>query len=581
MNSDFKILKFFTRFCLRYKRQYLASFLLMPILAYLNILGPSFIQKIIDIGVKNKDLEYITTLSIGYLIVTIFIFIFSIIQNILLQQAGFHSLHDIRGKLISHILSFCRKDYDAQPSGVYVSRSISDVENIGETFLQGITYLITDLLTIIAIFAYIFYQNVYLGLVTFFFFPVLFYLLNWFRIKLRVIFNKIREINSNLTHIINETFTMFEEVKSFNLTPLKTKMFNKESNRYQEISIKSVKIDSWIYSTLDGTLFVTIGIIFFLATFFSYFNEHLSIGLFAAYILLLEKLFLPLKEMSGRFAALQSALAAINKIYTVFQIPPLCDKGVEIKQMNHFKLQNINFSYIKNIPVLKNINLEIKPNQSLGIVGPSGSGKSTLIKLFMRHYKIKEGSFLINDIDIGKLSLKSFKNKIAMIPQEPSIFSKDITFNISLGNPEMTLEKIKKICTALHIDNFIQKLPQGYQTILSDNGKQLSTGQRQLIALARAFISSANTIIFDEATANIDTQSELLIQEALQIMMGQKTIITIAHRLSTIRNCDKIIVIKSGEIVEEGNHQALIDKQGFYYHLLQVQKQGDYNVEDI
>ena len=570
--KDYKLLGLFLRFTYKYKWRYLISFSLMPLIAYLNILGPSFVQKVIDIGIVNKDMAYIITTALAYLLVSLFIFISTIIQNIMLQHSGFHSLRDMRCSLIEHILSLSRRDYDSNPSGVYVSRTVSDVENIGETFLQGITYLITDCLTILAIFIYLFSQNIYLGIITFLFLSPLVYLLNWFRIKLRVIFGRIREINGELTSNVSESFSMIEELKSFNLTSLKSKSFNKLSDEYEKMALKSVKLDAWTYSILDGMLFIAIGLVLLPVTFSDYFTQEITTGLFAAYILLLQKLFLPLKEISGRFAILQSALAAMNKIYDIFKFPKVSSKGITNANMDNFSFKNVSFSYVEGSKVLNNITFELPKNHSLGIVGPSGSGKSTLIKLLMRHYKVQEGEIFANDININKLALSSFKNKIILIPQEPSIFSEDIIFNISLGRPSISFQQVVDVCNKLHINKFIEQLPEGYKTKLTNHGGQISTGQKQLIALARAFISEANTIAFDEATANIDSESEKLIQQALQVIMGSKTVITIAHRLSTIRNCNQIMVLQNGIITEQGSHKQLIDKQGFYYHLLQVQK---------
>lgn len=572
MKKEITAVPLFLKHAKKYKMRFLISLGLMPITAWLAVKGPSLIQDAIDNGIKKQDVEYVLEISYIYLAVLASLSILQACQNILLQTSGIRTLRDLRESIVHHICHIGKKDYDRKPLGVHLSRATSDVENIGETFLQGITYILSDSLIIVAVFIYIFSQNVKLGFITLILLPIIIFTINWFRIKLRSLYDNIRTLNGKLSAQLNEAFSMLYEINNFNLQKAHTDDFQVNNENYRKTSIKAISLDALVYSLLDGMLFVTIGVILLMLGLIPSITETITIGLFVAYIQLLQQLFEPVKEMGARFAVLQSALAALNKITNTMNTELPQDTGDKTMASHDVSINNLAFEYLEGEPVLQNLSLKIPKGSSLAVVGPTGSGKSTLVRLLTRQYDISQGEILFGKENIKEITRMSLKENIVMVPQDPAIFHESIRFNITLNRPEVSEEKMVDICKRIKVDSFIQQMPNGYDTILEEGGSNLSTGQRQLLALARALASPAEILIFDEATANIDTETELLIQQAMDFAMTQKTSILIAHRLSTIKHAENIIVLQKGEIVDSGNHDELIAHGGLYKNMYKLQK---------
>jgi ATP-binding cassette, subfamily B, multidrug efflux pump len=556
----------------KYKLRFLVAFILMPLTACLSIAGPALVQSAIDDGIKLHDKNYVIEISFYYLIVLFFLAAVQALQNILLQSGGIRTLKDLRTTIVTHICHIGKKDFDQKPLGVHLSRATSDVENIGETFLQGITYILSDSMVIIGVFIYIFYENTILGFFTLLLLPVIILIINWFRKKLRSLYDNIRTLNGKLSAQLNEAFSMLYEINSFQLRDSHIDGFKANNEAYRDQSVKAISLDALVYSVLDGMLFVTIGFVLLALSLVPSITATVSIGFFIAYIQLLQKLFDPVKEMGSRFAVLQSALAALGKITSSLSIELPADRGSEELKDHNITLKNLNFSYIDGEPVLKDINLHIPKGSSLAVVGPTGSGKSTIIRLLTRQYEVEDGDIFFGQSSIKEIQRNSLKNNIVLVPQDPAIFHRSVRFNITLNRPEVTTEQMVEICKKIHAHEFISAMDQGYDSILDEGGGNLSTGQRQLIALARALASPAEILIFDEATANIDTKTEMLIQEAMEFTMTQKTSILIAHRLSTIKHASNIVVLQKGIISDQGTHQELLARPGLYRYMHELQQ---------
>ena len=570
--STVKPLPLFLEHAKKYKLRFLLAFSLMPLTAWLAVKGPAIVQDAIDNGIVPAKIEYVITSSYYYIIVLFSMAIIQAFQNILLQSGGIRTLRDLRSTIVAHISHIGKKDYDKKPLGVHLSRATSDVENIGETFLQGITYILSDSLVIIAVFIYIFQENVTLGLMTLTLLPLIIFIINWFRVKLRSLYDNIRTLNGTLSAQLNEAFSMLYEINNFNLRKTHIDDFQESNDDYRNKSVKAISLDALVYSILDGMLFVTIGIVLLTLSIFPGITETISIGLFIAYIQLLQRLFDPVKEMGSRFAVLQSALAALDKISNALSTPLPEDTGSKDISDHNLKLDKIHFSYIEGEPVINGLSLDIPKGSSLAVIGPTGSGKSTLIRLITRQYEVDQGDILFGANSIKTISRTSIKNNIVLVPQDPAIFHRSIRFNITLNRPEVTEEQMIEICKKIHAHEFISVMDEGYDSTLEEGGGNLSTGQRQLIALARALASPAEILIFDEATANIDTKTELLIQEAMDFAMTLKTSIIIAHRLSTIKHADNIIVLQNGKISDQGNHEELMTRPGLYKSMYELQQ---------
>ena len=379
-NKKLKPIAVFIRHAAIYKWRFGIAFSLMPLTAWLAIMGPAFLKDAIDNGIKELDVNYVIEISFYYLAVLAAAAILQCFQNILLQSAGIRTLKHLRNTIVHHVCHLGKKEYDARPLGIHLSRATSDVENIGETFLQGITYILTDSLTILAVFIYIFSENLTLGLITLVLLPILIFIINWFRLKLRSLYDNIRTLNGKLSAQLNEAFSMLYEINSFNLRKAHIDDFEVNNQQYRDQSVKAITLDALVYSLLDGMLFVTIGAVLLCIVLIPSLAETVSIGLFVAYIQLLQQLFAPIKEMGSRFAVLQSALAALGKISNTLNLPLPKDEGTKDITNLDISLNNLSFEYIENEPVLQNLDLKIPKGHSLAIVGPTGSGKSTLIR---------------------------------------------------------------------------------------------------------------------------------------------------------------------------------------------------------
>lgn len=565
--SDIKNLGTFTDLAKKYKKRFIFSFLLMPLSVCLTILGPAFVQQAIDDGFKADRADLLIKYATLFIVVIIADALVSTLINVLIQSGGIRSLSELRKKVVEHVSFMGRWDYEKRPSGVLVSRATSDVESIGETFLQGVSYLITDSLKIIGIIGYIFYENSTLGWITLLVFPPVIIIVNFFRIKLRKLYDGIRSVNGYLSASINESVAMRKEIQLFNLGDVQSQGFSDLSHEYRDKSIKAISMDAFLYSFLEGLLYLTLAIFALFLIIYSDFDPGIKTGLLVAWIQLLHQLFDPIKEMGSRFAVLQAAFAAMGKIGDILSIALPIDKGTQDIKNSSVQLKDLGFHYIESEPVLKNINLNIPQGSSLALVGPTGSGKSTLLKLLARLYEPTQGEITVGDIKLGEIQRDVLKHHIVMVPQEPAIFHESLHFNITLGRTDISLSMIEDVVERAGLQHFVKSLENSYDSILDEGGESLSAGQRQLVALMRALVSPAQILIFDEATANIDTETERLIQSTINFAMTKKTVIIVAHRLSTIRDADQIAVLLKGELNGLGSHAELI-KDCYYYRCL-------------
>jgi ATP-binding cassette, subfamily B, multidrug efflux pump len=565
--SDARNLRTFIDLAKKYKKRFLLSFMLMPLTAWLTVKGPSFVQHAIDDGFKLGRVDLLIKYASLFIIVVIAEAVVSTSINLLLQSGGIRSLKELRKKVVEHVSFMGRWDYEKRPTGVLVSRATSDVESIGETFLQGVSYLIIDSLKIIAVLWAVFQQDSSLGWITLLVFPPVILIVNYFRIKLRQLYDDIRSVNGHLSASINESVAMRKEIQLFNLGNVQSEQFDELSHEYRDKSIKAISMDAFLYSFLEGLLYLTLAVFALLPIFFLDFNPGITTGILIAWIQYLHLLFDPIKEMGSRFAVLQAAFAAMGKIGNILAIPLPADKGNEDIKNASVTITDLGFHYIESEPVLKNINLNIPQGSSLALVGPTGSGKSTLLKLLARLYEPTQGEITVGEIALSSIQRDILKHHIVMVPQEPAIFHESLHFNITLGRSDISLAMIEDVVERAGLQHFVKSLENGYESILDEGGESLSAGQRQLVALMRALVSPAQILIFDEATANIDTETERLIQSTINFAMTKKTVIIVAHRLSTIRDAHQIAVLLKGELNGLGTHAELI-KDCYYYRCL-------------
>lgn len=574
MATDRKLTLFFLRFAAKQKWRFLVSFLAMPIYAYLLAEAPNVMKRAIDEGIVVGDRGATIRFSWLYLGCIAGGAVGLVAQHWYMQSGGIRTLTDLRDAVMRRILGLGKSEFDDRPLGVYVSRSTSDVEAIGETMTAGLTNLIADSLLIVFIFINMIAVDPKLGYATLIVVPIVVLIVDIFRRILRPLYDRIRTLNGTLTAQINEVLAMHGVIRSFHLQRAFKGMYAKTNDEYCDTNIKAVSYDAAVYSLLEGLSFVTIGaVLLYIGIRATDATEALQIGAIVAYIQWLQMLFPPLKQMGARFAILQSALAAMNKLDGIMQLPLPADQGQREPSILDLTVENLHFSYTPGVAILKGLDLSVPAGNSLAIVGPTGSGKSTLIRLLIRQFDLgpNDGAIRLGGVELRDMPRQTLRGHVVLIPQEPSIFEETIRYNISLDRPEVTDERVVSICEKIRAHDFIQRLPSGYDTVVAGEGANLSMGQRQLIAMARALATDAQILIFDEATANIDTETERLIQQALDYVMREKTTIVTAHRLSTIRDADHIVVLNHGEILEQGTHEALMQEAGLYRRMYELQ----------
>ena len=537
---------------------------------------PYLLKQTVDEYIKPEDkhglLVYVVIMAVVLLLEVLAQFYFTYWANWLGQDI----IRDLRDKLFKHITSFKMKYFDMEPVGKLVTRSVSDIESIASIFSQGLFMIVSDVLKMIVILAIMFFMNWKLSLIVLAAMPVLIFATDIFQKKMKVAFNDVRNEVANLNTFVQERLTGMKIVQLFNRENIELEKFKEINQKHNVAWLKNILYNSIFFPIADIVSSLTLGAIVYSAgiSIISGAN-HSSIGDLFAYTMLINMLFNPLRQIADKFNVMQMGIVAADRVFEILDTEEnVQDKGTVVA--SHFKgtieLKDVRFSYIKNEEVLKGINLRVNPGETIAIVGSTGAGKSTIINLLNRFYEINSGTITIDNRNINDYKLESLRKQIAIVLQDVFLFSDSIYNNITLHNQNITREEVIIAAKKIGVHDFIMSLPEGYDYNVKERGVMLSSGQRQLIAFLRAYVSNPSILILDEATSSIDTHSEELIQKATETITKDRTSIVIAHRLATIVNASKIIVMDKGQIVEQGTHQELLAyPEGFYRKLYDSQ----------
>ena len=537
---------------------------------------PYLLKQTVDEYIKPEDkhglLVYVVIMAVVLLLEVLAQFYFTYWANWLGQDI----IRDLRDKLFKHITSFKMKYFDMEPVGKLVTRSVSDIESIASIFSQGLFMIVSDVLKMIVILAIMFFMNWKLSLIVLAAMPVLIFATDIFQKKMKVAFNDVRNEVANLNTFVQERLTGMKIVQLFNRENIELEKFKEINQKHNVAWLKNILYNSIFFPIADIVSSLTLGAIVYSAgiSIISGAN-HSSIGDLFAYTMLINMLFNPLRQIADKFNVMQMGIVAADRVFEILDTEEnVQDKGTVVA--SHFKgtieLKDVRFSYIKNEEVLKGINLKVNPGETIAIVGSTGAGKSTIINLLNRFYEINSGTITIDNRNINDYKLESLRKQIAIVLQDVFLFSDSIYNNITLHNQNITREEVIVAAKKIGVHDFIMSLPEGYDYNVKERGVMLSSGQRQLIAFLRAYVSNPSILILDEATSSIDTHSEELIQKATETITKNRTSIVIAHRLATIVNASKIIVMDKGQILEQGTHQELLAyPEGFYRKLYDSQ----------
>jgi ABC-type multidrug transport system fused ATPase/permease subunit len=537
---------------------------------------PYLLKQTVDEYIKPEDkqglLVYIVIMAIVLLLEVLAQFYFTYWANWLGQDI----IRDLRDKLFHHITSFKMKYFDTEPVGKLVTRSVSDIESIASIFSQGLFMIVSDVLKMIVILAIMFFMNWKLSLIVLLAMPVLLFATDIFQKKMKVAFNEVRNEVANLNTFVQERLTGMKIVQLFNRENIELEKFKDINQKHNKAWLKNILYNSIFFPIADIVSSLTLGAIVYYAG-ISIINgsSQSTIGDLFAYTMLINMLFNPLRQIADKFNVMQMGIVAADRVFEILDSQEqVQDNGTKIA--SHFKgtiqLKNVRFSYLAGEEVLKGITLEVQPGETIAIVGSTGAGKSTIINLLNRFYDIDSGEIAIDYHNINEYTLESLRKQIAIVLQDVFLFSDTIYNNITLQNASISREEVIIAAKKIGVHDFIMTLPEGYDYNVKERGVMLSSGQRQLIAFLRAYVSNPSILILDEATSSIDTHSEELIQKATETITKDRTSIVIAHRLATIVNASKIIVMDQGQIVETGTHQELLAiPTGFYRKLYDSQ----------
>lgn len=562
-----------------YKLTYYFVALSAILIAVVAIGMPYLIKVSIDEHIIPRQFDGFTTV-IGMMTAVLIVDV--ILQLSFIYYAnwlGQQVIRDLRVKLFTHMMSFKMQYFDKSAVGKLVTRAVSDIETIASIFSQGLFVIISDLLKMVVVLGFMAYSSWKLTLIALIVMPFILYATRVFQKAMKVAFEEVRTQVSNLNSFVQERVTGMKIVQIFNREKVEYEQFKDINDKHRIAWVKTVWYNSIFFPIAEMASSITIGLIVYIGVVMNIGSEAntmaVEIGTIVMFIDLSQKLFRPLRQIADKFNTLQMGMVAANRVFAILDTESqIEDQGnlVAAHLKGDIEFKNVDFSYVDNELVLKNLSFKVASGETVAIVGATGAGKSTIINLLSRFYEINSGEILIDSASAKAYQLSSLRSQIAVVLQDVFLFADTILNNITLQNPDITEDDVIKAAQKIGVHDFIMTLPNGYHYNVKERGVMLSSGQRQLIAFLRAYVSNPSILILDEATSSVDAYSEQLIQDATDIITKGRTSIVIAHRLATIKKADKIIVMDAGEIVEIGSHSQLLQKEnGYYKNLYEVQ----------
>jgi len=571
---DAKLMKRLLGYVKPYKRFVIFAILLNIVVAALGPIRPYLTKIAVDDYIANSDYHGLFLISLILFGSLIFQAVIQYFLTYFTQYLGQKTLYDLRTQIFNHIQKLALKFFDRTPIGRLVTRATNDVEALGELFSSGIVMVFSDIFIIFWIIGFMFFMDFNLSLVTLSVLPVLIYGTFLFRRKARESYRDVRLHLARLNSYMQEHVTGMSVVQIFNKENDELKKFAAINSDYRQVNIKSIFYYAVFYPSVELLSSIAIGLIIWYGG-GEVIQGTLTIGVLFAFIQYTEMFFRPIRDLSEKYNIMQTAMASSERVFKLLDNQTMIhNPGNPIKMENvkgKIEFKNVWFAYNDDDYVLKDISFNINPGERIAIVGHTGAGKTSIINILTRFYDISKGEILLDGINIEKLDKRELRKHVSIVLQDVFLFSGDIKSNINLHDDEISDERIFEAARIVGADKFIADLPQKYGEEVKERGATLSVGQKQLISFARALAYNPKILILDEATSSIDTETELLIKQAIEKLLVGRTAIVIAHRLSTIQNADKIIVLHKGEIRETGNHQQLLAKKGIYYKLYQLQ----------
>ncbi|MGI9105677.1 MAG: ABC transporter ATP-binding protein [Pyrinomonadaceae bacterium] len=569
---------------LRYLKPY--TRLLFPALALtlalngLAVLQPKFTQYAIDWYIIPGIPAGLVWLAMAALGVRLLVFLFSYVQSVLLNTVGQRVMYDLRGELYGKLQHQEVAYFDRNPVGRIMTRLTSDVDALNELFTSGVTDVLGDLVTIFIIIGIMLWMDWRLTLVTLITVPLLFAATSWFRKHARRGYDMVRTRIARINSFLQEHLSGAQTVQIFNREAKSFHKFHELNDDYRRANIETVFYYAVFFPLVDLIGAVGIALIVWYGGYRVLGNTPgapavLTLGALVAFIQYSQALFQPIRDISDKYNVLQAAMVASHRLFKTLDVPIAITTPAQPQKTGRaegrIEFENVWFAYKGEDWVLKDVSFAVEPGQSVALVGHTGSGKTTITNLLMRFYDVQRGRVLLDGVDVREWDLRALRENFAVVLQDVFLFSGTVESNIRLGRAAMPDERIRWAAGEVHANEFIERLPAGYRAEVRERGAGLSVGQKQLISFARALAFDPALLVLDEATSSIDTETEQLIQQAIERVMRNRTSILVAHRLSTIQRADRIIVLHHGEIREQGSHQQLLAGRGLYWKLYKLQ----------
>jgi len=542
---------------------------------------PYLMKVAIDRYIEPMRLDGLNMLALAYVAVLLIAFVAEYVQTWTMQLTGQRIMFDMRMAIYGHLQRLDLQYYDRNPVGRLMTRVTSDVDVMNDLFTSGVVTIFGDVFTLFGIMGVLLWMNWRLALVAFAVLPIIALVTNWFRRNVRESYRIVRGWIAKINAFLQENITGMSTVQLFRREALNFARFDDIDRKHRDANIESIFYYAVFYPAIEAISALASALIIWYGG-ASVMSGTLTLGALAAFLQYSQRFFRPISDMSEKFNVLQSAMASSERIFKLLDEPVVIasPQAPTIPAADgrggHIVFDHVWFAY--NTPpdaepewVLRDVSFEVRPGERIGIVGATGSGKTTLINLLLRFYDVQKGTVTIDGVDVRQRSLADLRRMFSLVLQDVHLFTGTIADNIRLGNADITDAQVKDAATAVHANGFIERLPLAYTAPVAERGSTLSVGQKQLLSFARALAFDPRVLVLDEATSSVDTETELLIRDALNTLMAGRTTIAIAHRLSTIQDMDKILVLHKGVLREEGTHQELLAQRGIYYKLFELQ----------
>jgi ATP-binding cassette, subfamily B, multidrug efflux pump len=571
---DLGLIRRLWQFIVPYKRLFILSLLLLPLQQAFGLAQPYLMKVGIDRYIASKDLWGLQSVMLLFLAAligeTLTVFAHYYFSMLVAQRC----LADLRVAIFSRVQRLPTSYFDRNPVGRLVTRMTTDVDVLQEMFAAGVITLASDFVMVVWIVGIMFYLDIELALVSLALIPPMALAINFFRVKARRTYRQIRVRIARINAYLGEAISGMAVIQLFAREQKTYREFEALNADHRDAYHLSNLYEAGLYSMVEAAGSVSVGLLLWYGG-GEVLHGLIGIGTLVAFNEYIHRFFVPLRDFSQKYTVMQSAMASAERIFHLLDTPVDIANPRTPQVPKPFRgevvFDRVWFHYKPGEPVLKNVSFRIEPGEKVAVVGATGSGKTTTIKLLNRLYDIQKGSIKVGGVDVRDWDLQALRRHIGVVLQDVFLFSGDVRANLALGNPSIPLEQIREAAEIANADSFIRRLPDGYAAHVRERGSNFSGGQRQLLSLARVLVYQPEILVMDEATSSIDTETEALIQDALEKVMRDRTCLLIAHRLSTIRNADRIIVLHHGEVREVGSHAELMDQQGIYYRLYQLQ----------